>query len=324
MKLDNQKIEEIQELITYCTDRSNETHHLGPLVMVRCNGDYENESNHRLASDSIKNVIYEDVVISGNRESTALLRVWIPRSDTVGNSVLHALKMLGSIFSRGSAEANMQEYSVSEHWLIGLRILERHTAEHREIYWGEENGMAGIQYCFFKQIPSQIEINNGQVSAPIKISLNELQIGSSDHSKELSALTTELPEREAFPTEIPHGVYERWADPSRQRWVIHLEDTFAVIASLLTNYHLSQNKSGRRKNRTEEDKVEDEFKINKHLKACPFATKKQIADATGISTTHIGESNAWKANVRSKKDVRAANRAKGHGGNSNIIDSLSG
>ena len=321
----NTKIsEEIKELIVYCNLRSNEMHHLCSLVMVRCNGDFTNEFGHRLVSDSTKNVIYEEIVISGNWESTALIRVWIPHSDTVGNSVLHALKILGSIFNMRSDEENMKEYSVSEHWLIGLRILERHTAEQREIYWGEENGMAGIQYCFFKQIPSQIEINNGQVSAPIKISLNELQIGSSDHSKELSALTTELPEREAFPTEIPHGVYERWADPSRQRWVIHLEDTFAVIASLLTSHHLSQNKSGRRKNRTEEDKFEDEFTINKHLKACPFATKKQIADATGISTTHIGESKAWKANRRSKKDARAANRAKGHGGNSNIIDSLSG
>ena len=93
---------------------------------------------------------------------------------------------------------------------------------------------------------------------------------------------------------------------------------------MLTDYYLSSNKSGRRNNRTEEDKFEDEFKINKHLNACPFATKKQIADATGISPTHIGESKVWKENVRSKKDARAANRAKGRGGNLNLIDKLPG
>jgi hypothetical protein len=316
-------MEEIQELIAYCNERSKQSNHLGPLVMVRCNGDYGNESNHRLVSDSNKNIIYEEIVIRGNWESTALVRVWIPHSDTVGNSVLHALDQLGSIFSKRSDEGNMKEYSVSKPWLIGLRILEKHTEDQREIYWGEDNGMTGIQYCFFKQIPSQSEFNNRQDSEQIKICFNELQIGSSEHSKELSALTAELPEREAFPTEIPHDVYERWADPSRQRWVIHLEDIFAVIASLLTNRYLSTNKSGRRKNRTEEDKVGDEFKIFKHLNACPIATKKQIADATGISPTHIGESNAWKANMRSKKDARAANRAKGRGGNLNLIDKLS-
>ena len=316
-------MEEIQELIAYCNERSKQSNHLGPLVMVRCNGDYGNESNHRLASDSIKNIIYEDFVVSSYQDSKALLRVWIPRLDPVGYSVIHALGQLGSIFSRGSAEDNMQAYSVSKHWLIGLRILELHTAEHREIYWGEENGLAAIQYCFFKQIPSQIEINNGEVSAQIKISLNDLQIGSSEHSKELSALTAEIPERVAFPTEIPEDVYERYVDPTRQRWVIQLEDAFAEIASILTSLQPAS-KTGRRKNRTEEDKFEDEFKINKHLNACPFATKKQIADATGISPTHIGESKVWKENVRSKKDARAANRAKGRGGNLNLIDKLPG